>query len=529
MENTLYKVLLVDDEKNILDGLRAIIDWNGLGCEILAAVSNGEEGLEMIKQYIPDIIITDIKMKTMTGLEMLEQAVDLIGNTKIIVMTGYRDFEYAHKAIHLGVSAFILKPTDFEELTNAIKTAVREIERDRKIKEKLLEIKENISETYETESKDNKNYIMLKLAESENAFEKISDIFTVVTMDVSEKVLKNMKNEIYELFDDIMEKQYTLLFLTETIDNEVTVVLSSKNKNFFAYENFYPKIEAVRKSFEKIFSQNVCMGVSTTGDSAKELKIKYLECKRALEHKLYTNGDITLFYEDIQKTSGVSANVPDMDNTVYEKLVSCILTGNEEGLDNHLNEFEKGAENITDIGELKNICIQTIFKIYDLYKSMNENIDNIEARKSIEYVIKKSNDRTEIVRLVFDVSRNVTKKFYDYNNTLFGVTLKKAMAYVSENFNKMLTRDDIARVIGVTPSYVSILFRKGFDMTYVEYITNIRIGEAKRLLKKTDKKVYQIAETVGFEDAYYFSKIFKNVVGISPKEYRIQCEKSEIE
>lgn len=519
----MYKVLLVDDEKNIIDGLSVIIDWNGLGCEICATAANGEDGVEAIKKYSPDIIITDIKMKAMTGLEMLEQSADFIGNAKTIVMTGYRDFEYAHKAISLGVSAFVLKPADFDELTRAIENAAAELDREEKIKKKLTAIKDNISETDNAgdAERGGSHEAMLNFTECTDMF----DMFIVITMDVSEKVLKNMKNEIYELFDEIMENHYDLHFLTETIDNEVTIVLSSNNKDFFAYGNLYPKLESARKSFEKIFSKNVCMGVSTTGVSGKETKIKYLESKRALEHKLYTNGDSTLFYTDIQHTSGVSADVSIMEDPICAKLVNCILSGNEAALDDNFKEFEKLAESVTGIKELKNVCIQMIFKIYDLYKSMNENIDNAEARKSIKYIIEKCGDRTEIIRLVQDVAKNVTKKFYDYNNTLFGVTLKKAVSYVSENFSRLLTRDDIARAVGVTPSYVSILFRKGFDMTFVEYITGVRIREAKKLLKNTDKKVYQIAETVGFEDAYYFSKTFKNVTGISPKEYRIQNQK----
>lgn len=359
---------------------------------------------------------------------------------------------------------------------------------------------------------------------SENVFAEKNGTFVVAVLDVSENILQTRKDEIDEILAGIVKDDYDVHYLCATMDCEIAVVLSSENKELFERGRLYPRLEEIRQNFEQILSKDVCMGVSTAGISMHERKIKYLECKRALEHKLYMNNASTIFFEDIQSPYGVWAKTDIIDNPVYKKMENCILEGKEREFNEALADFEKLLESIADTENLKNAATRVICKIFDLYKTVNKNIDNIKARKSTEYLLAKCSERGEIIDVVSEISRSAADKFYNYNNTLFGVTLKKILAYVSQNYEKLLTRDDIAKAVGVTPNYVSVLFRKGFDMTFVEYITNLRINEAKKLLENTDKKIYQIAEAVGFEDAYYFSKNFKKVMGMSPKEYRIKMQ-----
>lgn len=363
-----------------------------------------------------------------------------------------------------------------------------------------------------------------KACTSENVFDEKNGTFVVAVLDVSENILQTRKAEIDEILARIVKDDYDVNYLCATMDCEISVVLSSANEDLFERDRLYPRLEEIRKNFEQILSKDVCMGVSTVGVSINERKIKYLECKRALEHKLYIDDASTIFFEDIQSPYGAWARTDIIDNPVYKKLENCILEGKERDFDEALAEFEKLLESIADTEKLKDAATRVMCRIFDLYKTVNENIDNIKARKSTEYLLVKCSERREIIELVSEISRSAAEKFYNYNNTLFGVTLKKTLAYVSQNFEKLLTRDDIAKAVGVTPNYVSVLFRKGFDMTFVEYITNLRINEAKKLLENTDKKIYQIAEAVGFEDAYYFSKNFKKVMGMSPKEYRIKMQ-----
>lgn len=205
-------------------------------------------------------------------------------------------------------------------------------------------------------------------------------------------------------------------------------------------------------------------------------------------------------------------------------IVDCVFSGDEKQMDILLDEFALFSKSIAEPEKVKDLCMALILRIYGSLKTINEGVGSIKARRAAEAAMEKSRTAEEAVEVMSEAARDTVKKFYDYNNTLFGVTLKKAVAYISQNFEKLLTRDDIAKAVGVTPNYVSVLFRKGFDMTFVEYLTNLRISEAKKLLENTDKKIYQIAEAVGFDDAYYFSKNFKNVIGMSPKEYRIKMQ-----
>lgn len=364
-----------------------------------------------------------------------------------------------------------------------------------------------------------------KACTPENDLDEKNETFAVAILDVSENLLKTRKNEIDNLLAGIVKKAYNLHYLCATMDDEIAIVLSSAKTEMFERAALYPYLEEIRKKFAKFLSAEVCMGVSTVGVSRREIKIKYLECKRALEHKMYIKNAATIFFDDIG-----SGSVPESERifgeglTLSDNIVDCVFSGDEKRMEDLLNELDVFSKSVSELEKLKSWCMALISRIYDSLKTINEGIDSVRARKSAEKAMEKSRNGAEAVEVVSEAARDTVKKFYDYNNTLFGVTLKKTLAYVSQNFEKLLTRDDIAKAVGVTPNYVSVLFRKGFDMTFVEYITNLRIIEAKKLLENTDKKIYQIAETVGFEDAYYFSKNFKNVMGMSPKEYRIKMQ-----
>lgn len=360
---------------------------------------------------------------------------------------------------------------------------------------------------------------------SENDLDEKNEAFAVAILDVSENLLKTRKDEIDEILAGIVKKAYNLHYLCATMDDEIAIVMSSAKKEMFERTAFYPYLEEIRKKFAKFLSAEVCMGISTVGASRREIKIKYLECKRALEHKMYIKNASTIFFDDIGNGS-----VPEPEQffggglTLSNNIVDCVFSGDEKQMDILLDEFALFSKSIAEPEKVKDLCMALILRIYGSLKTINEGVGSIKARRAAEAAMEKSRTAEEAVEVMSEAARDTVKKFYDYNNTLFGVTLKKAVAYISQNFEKLLTRDDIAKAVGVTPNYVSVLFRKGFDMTFVEYLTNLRISEAKKLLENTDKKIYQIAEAVGFDDAYYFSKNFKNVIGMSPKEYRIKMQ-----
>lgn len=372
---------------------------------------------------------------------------------------------------------------------------------------------------------DEKKSTLGNACKSENDLDEKNEAFAVAILDVSENLLKTRKDEMDEILAGIVKKAYNLHYLCATMDDEIAIVLSSAKKEMFERTAFYPYLEEIRKKFAKFLSAEVCMGVSTVGAARSEIKIKYLECKRALEHKMYIKNASTIFFDDIGNGS-----VPEPEQffggglTLSNNIVDCVFSGDEKQMDILLDEFALFSKSIAEPEKVKDLCMALILRIYGSLKTINEGVGSIKARRAAEAAMEKSRTAEEAVEVMSEAARDTVKKFYDYNNTLFGVTLKKTVAYISQNFEKLLTRDDIAKAVGVTPNYVSVLFRKGFDMTFVEYLTNLRISEAKKLLENTDKKIYQIAEAVGFDDAYYFSKNFKNVIGMSPKEYRIKMQ-----
>ena len=143
----MYQVLLIDDEEVIIEGMSKIIPWKEFGCELCACARSAEEGLEKIRQFRPDIVFVDVRMKKMTGLEMLEKAQEELKHAQVVVISGYRDFEYVKKALSLGVIGFVVKPTKLEELKKMVQTAVNNLDSEREKVAKVENLKQKLHET----------------------------------------------------------------------------------------------------------------------------------------------------------------------------------------------------------------------------------------------------------------------------------------------------------------------------------------------------------------------------------------------
>ncbi len=375
----MYEVLLVDDEEIILEGLSKVIEWNKYGCRICAMATSGEEGVEFIKELQPDIIITDIRMKNMSGLEMLEATKAEIKDAQIIILTGYREFEYAQKAIYLGVSEFILKPTKMNDIILAVKNVTA----------KLDEARQNA------------------------------------------------------LMEESLLKQIELLKAEKGIDELV----------------------------------------------AEEDDALYLPT----------------------------------DKQTVKTFISVIVSGDEEQFARLYSSFEQKIKT-RSIEEVNALVKSIIFKIYDANKIINDKYPEVN-KTFLSEMIDKNTEIADCVSVFYDIATDMIRKIDKYNNAQHRIKLRNAVEYIDKNYFYPITRNEIAEYVHVSPNYLSAIFRSEMDISYIEYLNQVRIKHAKELLIESDKKLHEIADEIGYGDVYYFSKVFKQHMGISPNEYRKKHKK----
>jgi two-component system response regulator YesN len=377
--NVLSKLLLVDDEKPIREKLKNNIDWKQEGYQIFSAV-NGEEALEIIENEDIDILVTDIQMPKLSGINLIEKCRKINSKLKIIVISGYAEFEYAQKSIRFGVNEYLLKPFRSQRLLEVVNKAREDLEMEKNREAKLEELRKEISRYInEKQISDSYNWLI-----EDTFFESQSMILKKIKL---ETVLKRGSR------DDILEA-------VNKIISEMSDLSLNKDKLFIILNNI------ILESFKIM----------------KELDYGAEDLLEVINK------------EDLEMLN--YSNLKEVEVFLKELLL-------------HLHNL---------------ICFNPAEKNQQMIQQMKE--------------------------------------------------------YIADNYQKGITLSEMARDFNISISYLSSLFHEETGESFSEYLNLLRLNKAKELLKSTDIKIYQIADRLGFNDAYYFSSWFKKQVGASPTTYR---------
>lgn len=535
----MLKVFLVEDEIIIRNGVKNNIPWEQEGFTFVGEAGDGELAWPLIKQTKPDILITDIRMPFMDGLELSGLVRKELPDTKIIILSGYSEFDYAKQAINLGVANYLLKPISGEKLLEAVKQ-VADIIREERAQTLLVE-------QYRLENGENVKVEKIRL------FEQIV-AGTATTREILDR------GEILEL--DLAAPFYTVLLLKlvdsgESMDSSAQVMEASekvdeaimKNPEFFAVERGLEglailmkseeerqagtKLMNLEKEIQEILTQypevSYFGGAGETVQRMRDIRRSYIGASKAFASRFFTEKNRFLTVEQIRELK--PAGMKDMSlksvdaSKINRKLVEDFLkSGLEEETKNFVEEYFKniGHENyeslmfchylIVDM----NLCASHFLESIGIdsallpaqCRDVREFADTLQCEEGmISYVTKLF---TETIRLRDKSSRN---KYMELITAVQKIIL--------ENFqNNEFSMNQAAAMVNLSPGYFSTLFRQETGVSFVEHLTGIRLEKAKALLMCTNMRSSEIAYEVGYKDAHYFSYIFKKVCGCTPKEYR---------
>lgn len=534
----MYKVLIIDDEAIIRKGLKNIINWKQLDCEVCADASDGIEGIEFIKKYLPEIIITDIRMPGLDGLSMIKRVKAIVPNTKIIILTGYRDFDYVQEAIKCGAFDFLLKPSKIDELTAVLTKAVNEIN-DQKIRHmevdrfKLL-FEQNIPVLREKLLYDivyginsNENEIVEKM--------KLFDIgiknFVLVIMenDYDEKSTSTQYDKhlyqfgIVNSFEEIFAESYEVISIMLN-SSRVGFIIQKAEKCPVDILEVSEKCGYLQEVINNGFGFTVTIAVSSNGVSAMELPEKLKECLGSLEYKSYIGNNSIIQYSDLNSFFRYE-DYSTLDK--YQKqLLESIKSGNECIVRvTTQNIFRYITTNNINISYLKNFYYSTLSSINNIRISVlaiDADKKHEEGRDiaSLLQLIEKCDSAVELNSLLEDVSIRIAAKVNNFNNRSHKLILRKAIDYIHEHYNEQVTLNEVAENIYVSTFYISRMFKKELGKSFIDYLNDVKIEKAKELLKEIKYKTYEVADLVGISDPHYFSKLFKKHSGMTPSEYR---------
>lgn len=501
----MIKILLVEDEIFMRKGIIKLIDWERLGFEIAYEAGNGQEALDILKSEKVDVIITDIKMPVMDGIELIRRVSDEFENKPaIIIISGYNEFEFAKAAIKYGVNDYLLKPIDENELIQTlerIKTRISSEKEDYKKKELFEYVRRNSA--------------FIKALEIQN-----DDYLVSSSEDGMKKYLGISKQEAFQYEDDLTiyeklmetEKSVNTKYLDKGI--EIKCYWDSYFNLLFVVNTIqgYKKNSLVKQVFGEIRDiLNLQAIIVQEYVSAQKIHTLYKQLLRKL--------NFAQFYEK----SGVieASEIGEFEHYLEDKklskeLIRLIEEKRFEDINVKLSRFFDECQNNKVSPEIiKGYILFAVLEIIDYFE-----VYQLFETDSIKFILRTDIQKSKFISKVMEILDQVINCI-DQNSKFNGSSfMKKIELFIKENYNRDLTIKSIAQQFYINPIYLGRMFKKHFNMPFNKYLHFVRIENAKRLLLKTDKKIYEIAKEVGYSDPDYFALKFEEYVGKSPSKFR---------
>ncbi|MGP4038629.1 response regulator transcription factor [Gracilibacillus sp. D59] len=496
------KMLIVDDEPLICQGLSNTIPWEEIDIDIVGSANNGKKALEMIRKEPVDIVITDVYMPEMDGINLSKALVDCFPEVNIIMISGYEEFEYARQAVRIGVRDYLLKPVDIDELLTLVKKVKQQILKDRNeeldkqetmltnyLSQQLFDLPDsyNLREKMDRQAYafrvmviERRNYMEVC---SKDKDEELADclIPLIVPFEMSSICIETHENQLvvflydqHDISDERMNKLTAVIM--ETFDNEISIANSSGCRDLDYVSVLYQELNQ-RLSFYRGSAKQI---ITDTEDMPSEIQYEM----------------------DKQKMSAISDAVFQQDMSEAEKLVKQLFTDWEH--------------NKLTLEQIKHQTICLINSIKE--KGQNSTFEDLDFTLHQELDLLIYNSVGAIQDLVLEDLKRVNN--YLQHSSENHWIIQQAKQYIERNYQKDIKAVEVAEEHYITPNYFSMLFKQETGYNYSEYLNTIRINKAKELLAGTSNKVFEIAEYVGYREYKYFVQVFKNYVGITPTQFR---------
>lgn len=533
----MIRMVIADDEYIVREGLKNIDLWKEQGIEIVGDACDGREAYELCVNLQPEILFTDIRMPIMDGLEVAMKLRESQSHIKVIMLSGIQDFNYVKTAMDINAEGYILKPIKIDELRNVIAKVTNSIkmEKNREHEITVLEqelrnsipiIRENFLRNLisgfhqnETDLKEKLDYLDIPLGSNESV------ITAVFKIDEYEDVAVNYSEKARQLLNlsvvNIIKKTITgygmgIGFAAK--ENEFVIIYNQKSQLMRKYiEASEEVMECVNKFTNKTLSVGIGRVVSQLGDAY----ISYKEALDALQYRFYTGNESLISIYDIYP-SEKSITFSDLYK-IGEELMNCMKLGDNLGMNKSIDTIFAPllySDRPPCHPYIKSVCIELICTAQRVVYESGEDINNIISDCSIVYsdifLIKDLFELKDYIRAIFSKLVSFFEVRYKCKNTS---VINKIKDIINERYMEDISLSLLSEEVYLTPNYISLIFKRETGETLVEYLTQVRLETAKKLLKTTELKVFEIARMVGYENPNYFSTVFKKHIGVYPGKY----------
>lgn len=530
----MLKIFLVEDEFVVREGIKNI-DWASHGYEFCGEASDGELALPAIQKSQPDIVITDIKMPFMDGLELSKYIRKDCPNTEIVILSGYEEFGYAKEAISLGVSKYLSKPIGAADLIKEIDELKESIEK----KKRDSEISEQYRKDMEEDIESDKNKYFGKLvsgtasvSELLEEAEKLGIDLTASCYAVTLFVMSSINHTIDEYSGSLVNAWERLAKLTE--DDRVIVFdrdLEGKAIIFKAdsEEELSKLIESKYEAFSAILAQQEHLkfyaGIGCTVSRLSELNKSFENARVAFAHRFFDNENRAVYADRMQTPlasagENVDLSSVDLKSLDRNKLINFLKIGDGSEIEYFLSEF---YENIGDNAIKSNMFRQ--YMAMDIYFVVSDFVTDLGLDRTQIEVVDGSMNVAKDIDSVQNYSMRIMTEAIKMRDSVaknkYQDVVDSVIKYIEENYtNEDLSLNMLAEHVRFSPNHLSMVFSQQTGVTFIKYLTDFRINKAKEALKCTSLKSSEIALEIGYKDPHYFSYMFKKTTGLTPTQYR---------
>lgn len=525
----MLKVVIADDEVRVCRLVQALADWDALGMEVVGTASNGLEALDLVEKFMPDILITDIRMPGCDGLELIEKAIGYSPRLEIVIISGYAQFEYAQTAIHHGVGSYLLKPIKKEALTATLEkmgercrkrtasaTTLEHLRQDRSKSHDLL--RDRLLEDLLHKRLDAPTQEQLHNQYGFNVGDGQFQVF-ILKFDYDPKNFRGTSMTV-------IQKKVEEIFEPAIFPLCITGVLQFYRSAGYGILNFEPQKRddirrALRNCFNQLESQKYFFGavefslaIGQAVDDAEALPISMYKAQGAISERL------------MEGTGRLFETVPPASQIRARQLLDKYNRAMDHAMDSlSADETDKAAE------ELRHSIEQASdvrgYELLDLVLSAGRlfvmRID-VEEEASLMQTLEESCELCGSADKLFDClqsfQRSQIERILEERESEAIRPIRIAKQYIQQHFSEPITLEDVCAATGFSVSYFSALFKKETGEGFSKYLTRVRIERAKTILQDTNLSVAEICEQVGYSDLKHFTSTFKKVTSLNPGQYR---------
>lgn len=521
----MFKVLLIDDEPSVIHGLKTMIPWKDIGFEICGTACNGADGLSRIKELSPDLVITDIKMPVFDGLELIRQAVNEVkSKAQFIILSGYDDFKFVKEALRYNVKDYILKPIDEDEMIPMLSKLHRqmadamEASRERDMELKFI-ANETINRLLDGEKKEgllNRAKLVLDISEKEwfrimlVEVENYEDWINGFDMEEAQR----KKEGVMEVVRKILGEET----ISYVYDDGFSRLIFFVKDRIAAGKKLKHAMEDIRTGVEEYCGIIVSIFASAKNQGVRVAEKAYKQALYARNYRFFMGKGSVILYEEI-KDIAVSYTIA--DTISVESVIEDVEENNLNQLNIKIDAFFREFDSKVTAPEVINAFINNLqMAVTKLIIHMNGDVEEFIKREKIFSCDMNEITLNDLRKRVIRFCETSSRYINSLRKRNSGNMIHEILEYIHKNFYTSLSLKQIAAQFYMNPFYLGQLFKKATGMYFNDYLNVVRIEEAKRLLRRTNMKIYEIATKVGYTDPDYFFSRFEKLNHISPLKYK---------